>query len=242
MDDLKFDCPHCKQPLSAPPDLLGQTMTCPACSRPIRVPGAAPEAAPAAAPTPAPAPAPEPQEERKPCPYCGEQILAQARKCKHCGEFLDEELRRQQQQLQPPAPAPAAAPLKADAPIVEKTEYESHPAMFKSNPVGFVLSILLCVVGIGLIVLLFWWLNCLGTTLTVTNKRSVLRVGLLSKSISEVRHRDVRSIQVSQTFLQRVFDAGSIAVSSAGQSGIEILARGMPDPYKAKRIIDQYRM
>lgn len=25
------------------------------------------------------------------CPYCGEEILAIARKCKHCGEWLDEE-------------------------------------------------------------------------------------------------------------------------------------------------------
>lgn len=28
-------------------------------------------------------------EEKKRCPYCGEEILAIARKCKHCGEWLD---------------------------------------------------------------------------------------------------------------------------------------------------------
>lgn len=27
------------------------------------------------------------------CPYCSEEIKAQAKKCKHCGEFLDKELK-----------------------------------------------------------------------------------------------------------------------------------------------------
>jgi len=31
--------------------------------------------------------------ELKECPYCAEQILAVAMKCKHCGEYLDDELR-----------------------------------------------------------------------------------------------------------------------------------------------------
>ena len=28
-------------------------------------------------------------EDVKNCPYCGEVILASAKKCKHCGEWLD---------------------------------------------------------------------------------------------------------------------------------------------------------
>jgi uncharacterized membrane protein YvbJ len=32
--------------------------------------------------------------ETKQCPYCSEEILETAKKCKHCGEYIDGELRK----------------------------------------------------------------------------------------------------------------------------------------------------
>ena len=37
-------------------------------------------------------------QENKDCPYCGEIIKRIAKKCKHCGEFLDERMRRDQEE------------------------------------------------------------------------------------------------------------------------------------------------
>lgn len=128
-----------------------------------------------------------------------------------------------------------------DPEISEKVLYESHPSMFRNSPVWFVLTIILCLVGVGLVIFAVWFVKCKATTLTVTEDRTRLRRGLLSKSITEVWHQDIRNVQLNQTFFQRVFDVGTIGISSAGQGGLEIQVAGIPQPDRVKGLIDQYR-
>jgi len=119
--------------------------------------------------------------------------------------------------------------------------YEAHPAMFRNHPFGFILCLLLCAVGVGFFIFLYWWLKCLGSTLTVTDQKTTLRTGVLAKHINEVYHSDVRSIQVSQRFGQRIFGVGTVGISSAGQSAIEIEATGIPDPNTVRELINANR-
>lgn len=125
--------------------------------------------------------------------------------------------------------------------LVETRRYSAHPAMFRNNPLGFALAVLLCFVLVGFAILLVWWLQCRATTLTVTEERTILRKGLLAKATTEVWHRDVRNVQISQGLLQRMLGVGTVGISSAGQAGVEILAVGIPEPVTVRRIIDQYK-
>jgi uncharacterized membrane protein YdbT with pleckstrin-like domain len=96
-------------------------------------------------------------------------------------------------------------------------------------------------VVVGAIILFVWWLKTIGTTLIITSKRTTLRRGILSKSTNEILHSDVRNIQTAQSALQRLFGVGTIALSSAGQSDIEIQVAGVPDPEGIKELIDSQR-
>jgi uncharacterized membrane protein YdbT with pleckstrin-like domain len=125
--------------------------------------------------------------------------------------------------------------------VPESVLYESHPSVFRSRPFSYIFVCVLSLVGIGLIIHLYWWLKRKATKLTVTDQRTSLRRGLLSRHITEVYHSDVRNIELRQTLLQRIFRVGTIGVSSAGQAGMEIFVKGMPYPDKIKEIIDKYR-
>ena len=123
----------------------------------------------------------------------------------------------------------------------EKTLYEAHPLMFRNQPILFAVISVLSIALVGLPIFLVWWLQCKAAKLTVTTERTSMRKGLLSKHTNEVYHSDVRNIQVRQSLFQRMLKTGSVAISSAGQGGVEIHFAGLPEPDSVRQIIDAQR-
>ena len=154
------------------------------------------------------------------CPECMKPVSDRAAACPHCG-------------------FPVSAVMRKTRAVSREEEelFSESPKMFANNPVGFILSCVLCLVGIGIIILFSWWLECRATLLIVTGQRTILRRGILSKRTNEVRHEDVRNIQVGQSFFQRMYGVGSIAISSAGQGEVEIEISGIGDPQQVADLI-----
>lgn len=115
--------------------------------------------------------------------------------------------------------------------------YSSNPAMFKNNPLGFILALILIpVFGLGILILLWWYLQTRASKLTVTESEIVYDTGLLNKEHSEISISRIRAIRVKQSFFDRIFGVGEISIYTAGDNP-EIVARGMPDPNSIRELI-----
>lgn len=125
MSEVTFNCPECKRPLKVDESGAGMMVECPECSKQIQIPSAT---------APTPVAAQIPAQPQKVCPYCGEQILAVAKKCKHCGEMLGQPKHERTEQSPPPKTVtPSGRGTKPNIPV------------FKNDPiVVFALGLITC--------------------------------------------------------------------------------------------------
>ena len=117
-----------------------------------------------------------------------------------------------------------------------EAKYSENPAMFKNHPLGFIIAILLIPVAIGIIILLAWYLKCKATRLEVIGNDLILEEGLLSKNRTELNIPSVRTINVYQSFFNRIFGVGKVSIFTAGDKP-EIEVAGLPDPHELRELV-----
>ncbi|HDZ09701.1 PH domain-containing protein [Pseudohongiella sp.] len=115
-------------------------------------------------------------------------------------------------------------------------KYSEHPAMFRNNPLGFILAVLLIPVAIGIIILMVWYLKCKSTRLDFIGNDLVLERGLLSKDRTELDVSRIRTVNVYQSFFNRIFGVGRISIYTAGDDP-EIDVSGLPNPHDLRELI-----
>lgn len=121
-----------------------------------------------------------------------------------------------------------------------EAKYSEHPAMFKNNPLGFILAILLVPVAIGILILLAWYLKCKSTKLEFVGNDLILEKGLLSKDRTELNVTSIRTVKVYQSFFNRIFGVGRISVFTAGDAP-EIEVAGLPKPHDLRELVKAHQ-
>lgn len=103
-----------------------------------------------------------------------------------------------------------------------------------------VLAIVGLVVGIYTVAKRYSW------KFTVEGERLFRHEGLIARNQQSIRLRDLRSVELDQSLLQRLFRVGDLAFYSAGSAEAEVRFTGIYDPVAVRdaiyRRVDSHRV
>ncbi len=153
------------------------------------------------------------------CPDCGKPVSSSAKACPACGYPVAEKLAQGQ--------VPAAAPEPAEDP--NQVLLEVRPSWW-----GYFWHLFFFWLIVPPIIAYF---SRISTVLRVYPERIALERGLFSKCYQDYNPRDIRSIDVDQSFLQRLVGIGNLTISTAATvEGAEVI-KAVPDPKGVRDLI-----
>lgn len=168
-----------------------------------------------------------PSQQYKNCPYCGEKILSIAKKCKHCGEFLE-------------LPS-LSTQLQEKSITQEEVIWEGHPSHLYYLGHYILGTPLLLFFFVGLIPIIYAILDQRTKRFTITNRKITSTEGIIARNVHEVTIKDIRNINFKQNIIERLVGLGSIEVGTAGTAGIEVRFIGIPESQKVKDMISRLK-
>ena len=238
-------CPACHQRLS--PVIEASRPPPPASKPPALVSSAASDPASPNTSSPALSAA---AEETKRCPFCGEVILAIARKCKHCGEFLD-----RAQPGFPPGPAavrsvglprPQPQPLAADVPLVYEFSISQWDNFWKFIILITLVVLIGCIlvfvpplkeyavigtIGAAVLAMFFAWFFYLGarnTRYTINALRINVEHGVITKQLTSLELFRITDLDLKQGIVERILHIGTIRLNTTEADLPELLLYQIP--------------
>jgi len=118
---------------------------------------------------------------------------------------------------------------------------EKVEALFKLHWFAWVpmyVWLLLGIVTLGLtwFIALYEFLRLKFTEQGVTNKRVVLKKGIISRKTEEMKLTSIETVEINQGVWGRIFGFGTVKVTGRGIS--DVVYRGIDDPMAVKRQIE----
>ena len=118
----------------------------------------------------------------------------------------------------------------------ESIQWASTPHRYSVVP-AFGIGIPLSLVLVGIPILVGSYLQYTNTNYVVTNRGLYSKRGILSRDVQQIGFDKVQNISYSQSVLGSSFGYGSVNVSTAGGSGVELKFRSIPDPASVQELI-----
>lgn len=80
------------------------------------------------------------------------------------------------------------------------------------------LTLVLCLVLVGFVIILVKWVQNLGVTYEITEDRLILRKGIFVKSIDEIELYRIKDVRLDFTLINQWANIGSITITSSDET------------------------
>ncbi len=102
---------------------------------------------------------------------------------------------------------------------------ERHVDQFRSSTARWLFgsfrgwgTLLLCLLGVGLILVLVRWLRAMASSYEVTDQRLIIRRGILLKTIDEIELYRIKDVRLDYSLLNQLADIGTITLTSTDRT------------------------
>lgn len=90
--------------------------------------------------------------------------------------------------------------------------------------------------GVTLLLALWEWLKLRNIEQGVTNKRVILKTGIISRTSEEMKITSIETVEIIQGVIGRIFGFGTVKVTGRGIS--DLVFKNINDPMDVKRKIE----
>jgi membrane protein YdbS with pleckstrin-like domain len=104
---------------------------------------------------------------------------------------------------------------------------------------AFAIGIPLSLVLIGLVIIVAESLRVRNTHYVVTDSAVYKKTGVLSRDVKRIDHEKVQDISYNQSALGATFGYGTVELTTAGGSGVEMAFKAVPDPRTVQQRISE---
>jgi membrane protein YdbS with pleckstrin-like domain len=152
------------------------------------------------------------------CPDCGKPVSSEAHACPNCGYPVAEKLARK------PAVDEGSPAAQVVGPLAEV-----RPSWW-----GYFWHLFFFWLIVPPIIAYF---RRNSTLLRIFPERITLARGLMTRCYRDYNPRDIRSIDIDQTFLQRMVGVGDLTIATAATADGEEEIKAIPDPMGVRDLI-----
>ena len=110
--------------------------------------------------------------------------------------------------------------------------------MFRAHPIAFVIALLLIPAIVGLIFLIVWAITSRTTSLEIDDDTVRYETGVFAKDRRALSRKAIRTVRVTQSFMNRLLNVGTIEIFTAGDVP-EIRAEAMFQPNEIREMLGQ---